>query len=108
MDLLEILKRQNKIGGQVKGPGNGVSDSIPTSINGEQPAALSEGEFVIRADVVSNLGGGATDPGAKILDDFMAIVLKMDRDTAAMFGQIITEVGETLLDREPKIEDNDD
>jgi hypothetical protein len=50
-----------------QGPGDGMSDSIPTSINGSQPAALSDGEFVIPADVVSHLGNGSTDAGAKQL-----------------------------------------
>jgi hypothetical protein len=37
---------------------------------GDQPAALSEGEYVIPADVVSMLGDGNSDAGAKILEQF--------------------------------------
>lgn len=51
----------------LKGPGDGVSDSIPASIAGKQPARLAEGEFVIPARIVSELGNGSTDAGAKRL-----------------------------------------
>jgi hypothetical protein len=55
----------------LKGPGDGVSDSIPASIAGKQPARLAEGEFVIPARIVSELGNGSTDAGAKRLYDMM-------------------------------------
>jgi hypothetical protein len=59
-------------GGQLlKGPGDGVSDSIPASINDRQPARLADGEFVIPARIVSELGNGSTDAGAKRLYDMM-------------------------------------
>ena len=51
----------------LKGPGDGVSDGIPASINGRQPARLADGEFVIPARIVSELGNGSTDAGAKRL-----------------------------------------
>jgi hypothetical protein len=51
----------------LKGPGDGVSDSIPASIGHRQPARLAEGEFVIPARIVSELGNGSTDAGAKRL-----------------------------------------
>jgi hypothetical protein len=51
------------------GPGDGMSDSIPAVIKGQQPqrAALADGEFVIPADVVSHLGNGSTKAGSKKL-----------------------------------------
>ena len=55
------------MGGLTEGPGDGMSDDIPTSIDGNQPAALSDGEFVIPADVVSHLGNGSTEAGSKQL-----------------------------------------
>jgi len=59
-------------GGQLlKGPGDGVSDDIPASIGGSQPARLAEGEFVVPARIVSELGNGSTDAGAKKLYDMM-------------------------------------
>ena len=54
-------------GGYLDGGGDGMSDSIPASIEGNQPAALADGEFVIPADVVSHLGNGSTKAGAKRL-----------------------------------------
>jgi hypothetical protein len=53
----------------LKGPGDGMSDSIPAVIRGKgvQRAALADGEFVIPADVVSHLGNGSTNAGAKKL-----------------------------------------
>ena len=51
----------------LKGPGDGVSDSIPAQIGAHQPARLADGEFVIPARIVSELGNGSTDAGAKRL-----------------------------------------
>lgn len=54
-------------GNLLRGPGDGVSDSIPATIGGKQPARLATGEFVIPARIVSELGNGSTDAGAKRL-----------------------------------------
>jgi hypothetical protein len=52
----------------LKGPGDGVSDSIPATIGRKrQPARLADGEFVIPARIVSELGNGSTEAGAKKL-----------------------------------------
>ena len=51
----------------LKGPGDGMSDNIPATIAHKQPARLADGEFVVPADVVSHLGNGSTDAGAKRL-----------------------------------------
>jgi hypothetical protein len=52
----------------LKGPGDGVSDSIPATIGQkQQPARLADGEFVVPARIVSELGNGSTDAGAKKL-----------------------------------------
>lgn len=58
----------------VKGPGDGMSDSIPARIDGTEEAAIATGEFVIPADVVSFLGNGDNDAGAKVLDQMIARV----------------------------------
>jgi hypothetical protein len=55
----------------LKGPGDGMSDNIPATIAGKQPARLADGEFVVPADVVSHLGNGSTEAGAKILHEMM-------------------------------------
>jgi hypothetical protein len=50
----------------LKGPGDGVSDSIPATIGRkQQPARLADGEFVVPARIVSELGNGSTDAGAR-------------------------------------------
>ena len=54
-------------GRMLKGPGDGMSDSIPAVIAGKQPARLANDEFVVPADVVSHLGNGSSDAGAKQL-----------------------------------------
>ena len=51
----------------LKGPGDGVSDSIPASIGDRQPARLADGEFVVPARIVSELGNGSTEAGARKL-----------------------------------------
>jgi hypothetical protein len=64
-------------GGQLlKGPGDGMSDNIPAKIGEAQPARLADGEFVIPADVVSHLGNGSTDAGAKQLYSMMDKIRK--------------------------------
>jgi len=53
------------------GTTDGMADQIPANINGQQEAALSDGEFVMPADVVSHLGNGNSDAGAKVLYSMM-------------------------------------
>lgn len=55
----------------LRGPGDGMSDDIPATIGNRQPARLADGEFVIPADVVSGLGNGSTEAGAKRLHKMM-------------------------------------
>lgn len=61
-------------GGEIAGPGDGMSDSISANIDGEQQAALSTGEHVVPADAVSHLGNGSTEAGHKALYDMIARV----------------------------------
>jgi hypothetical protein len=63
-------------GRMLKGPGDGMSDSIPAVIGSKQPARLADGEFVVPADVVSHLGNGSTDAGAKKLYGMMDKIRK--------------------------------
>jgi hypothetical protein len=55
----------------LKGPGTGISDDIPATIAGKQPARLANNEFVIPARIVSEIGQGSTDAGAKKLYEMM-------------------------------------
>jgi hypothetical protein len=68
-------------GRMLKGPGDGMSDSIPATIAGKQPARLANDEFVVPADVVSHLGNGSSDAGAKQL------YRMMDKVRAARTGK---------------------
>lgn len=65
----------------LQGPGDGVSDSIPAIIGHKQPARLANGEFVIPARIVSELGNGSTDAGAKRLYEMMDRVQRVRRKT---------------------------
>jgi len=65
----------------LRGPGDGVSDSIPATIGGKQPARLAEGEFVVPARIVSELGNGSTNAGAKKLYAMMDRVQKKRQKT---------------------------
>lgn len=58
-------------GDYLNGTTDGMADKIPTTIEGKQKAALSHGEFVIPADIVSALGSGNSNAGAKVLYDMM-------------------------------------
>ena len=60
----------------LKGPGDGVSDSIPATIGSKQPARLADGEFVIPARIVSELGNGSTEAGARQLYAMMERIQK--------------------------------
>ena len=51
----------------LRGPGDGVSDDIPAMIGEKQPARLADGEFVVPARIVSELGNGSTEAGARKL-----------------------------------------
>ena len=63
-------------GRMLRGPGDGMSDSIPGVIGNKQPARLADGEFVVPADVVSHLGNGSTDAGARKLYAMMDKIRK--------------------------------
>jgi hypothetical protein len=65
----------------LKGPGDGVSDSIPASIGDRQPARLADGEFVVPARIVSELGNGSTEAGARKLYQMMERVQHARRKT---------------------------
>lgn len=60
----------------LKGPGDGVSDSIPATIANKRPARLADGEFVVPARIVSELGNGSTEAGARKLYAMMDRIQK--------------------------------
>ena len=67
----DIPAKSQEGDGMVKGAGDGMADMIPASMEGDQDVLLSDGEFVVPADVVSGLGNGSSDAGANKLEDMM-------------------------------------
>jgi hypothetical protein len=75
-------------GHYLRGATDGMADKLPAQIDNNQPAALSHGEFVIPADVVSHLGNGNSDAGAKKLYQMMDRI-RMDRTGTKKQGRQI-------------------
>jgi hypothetical protein len=71
----------------LKGPGDGVSDSIPATIGDRQPARLADGEFVVPARIVSELGNGSTEAGARKLYQMMERI-QADRKKSIGKGKV--------------------
>jgi hypothetical protein len=65
----------------LRGPGDGISDSIPATIGAGQPARLADGEFVVPARIVSEIGNGSTEAGARKLYAMMDRVQNARRKT---------------------------
>ena len=82
--LTSIGPRGMYLGGST----DGMADNIPASINSNQPARLSDGEFVVPADVVSHLGNGNSDAGAHQLYGMMDRVRQARTGTAEQGRQI--------------------
>jgi hypothetical protein len=57
--------------GRLRGAGDGMDDLIPANVGGDQDVLLSDGEFIVPADVVSGLGNGSSDAGARELERMM-------------------------------------
>tara|TARA_A100000172_G_scaffold77754_2_gene62502 strand:- start:4413 stop:5441 length:1029 start_codon:yes stop_codon:yes gene_type:complete len=74
--------------GMVEGVGDGMDDMIPATLEGEQDVVLSDGEFIVPADVVSGLGNGSTDAGAESLYDMMDRVREMRTGMAEQPDQV--------------------
>jgi hypothetical protein len=75
----------------VVGNGDGMSDSVPADIEGVQEARLADGEFVIPADVVADIGNGSSDAGSKKLYDMMDRVRKARHGTTEQPPEIKAE-----------------
>lgn len=72
----------------LQGKTDGMADEIPAQIDGNQPAALAHGEFVVPADVVSHLGNGNSDAGADVLYKMMDKIRKARTGTTKQGKQI--------------------
>ena len=85
-DVYEFAK-----GNFLQGDGDGMSDSIPATINNKQPARLADGEFIVPADVVSDLGNGSSNAGAKKLYQMMNKIRKERHGTHKQPPQVKAE-----------------
>jgi len=69
--ILQSIQPGSQTQGMVQGPGGGMDDQVMGTIGGNQPVAVSPGEYIVPADVVSGLGDGSSDSGAQELDQMM-------------------------------------
>ena len=81
----------------LKGPGDGVSDSIPATIADKRPARLADGEFVVPARIVSELGNGSTEAGARKLYAMLDRVQKARGKTTGKDRVAVNSRAEKLL-----------
>lgn len=81
----------------LRGPGDGVSDDIPASIGDKRPARLADGEFVVPARIVSELGNGSTEAGARKLYAMMDRVQKARAKTTGKDRVAVNSRAEKLL-----------
>ena len=85
-------------GGQLlRGPGDGVSDSIPAQIGQHQPARLADGEFVVPARIVSEIGNGSTEAGSRELYKMMARIQKSRNKTVGKANVAVDSKAKNLL-----------
>ena len=69
--LASVSDGQPQTEGEIKGEGGGMDDRVNGTIAGQAPVALSPGEYVVPADVVSSIGDGSTDSGVEKLDGML-------------------------------------
>lgn len=79
-------------------PHTGMSDTVPAVIDGQAPATLSQGEFVIPADVVSMLGDGDTQAGSQVLDAMVAKIREMKQGHSKQ-GPVMQDALSKLLNK---------
>ena len=77
--------------GKVSGVGDGMDDMIPATLEGDQDVVLSDGEFIVPADVVSGLGNGSTDAGSKSLYEMMDRVRRLRTGKTSQPDQVPQE-----------------
>ena len=88
--ILESVVPNAQTEGMVRGNGSGMDDRVQGMIGKDQPVAVSPGEYIVAADVVSGLGEGSSDAGAKELDRMMDKV-RMERNGTTQQAPRINE-----------------
>ena len=79
-DLIERVTKgemDEREDNMIEGEGDGMDDKVPATLEGEQDVMLSDGEFVVPADVVSGIGNGSSDAGARELEEMMTRVRRL-------------------------------
>jgi hypothetical protein len=90
--IADLQQHEYAAGGRyLSGPGDGMSDNIRANIEGHQEARLADGEFVIPADVVSHIGNGSSNAGAKKLHAMMEQIRKARTGNPKQGKQIKSE-----------------
>lgn len=74
--------------GMIRGPGDGMDDMVPASVEGEQDVLLADNEYIVPADVVSGLGNGSSDAGARELDRMLERVRMARTGTTQQAPQV--------------------
>ena len=69
--VLQTIVPESQTEGMIEGSSGGMDDEVMGMIGEEQPVAVSPGEYIVAADVVSGLGDGNSDAGAEALDEMM-------------------------------------
>jgi hypothetical protein len=75
-------------GGRIRGAGGGLDDLVPGSIEGRQKVRLADGEFILPSDVVSAIGDGSTDAGARRLHEMMDGIRKQKTGSTKQPGRL--------------------
>jgi hypothetical protein len=75
-------------GGRIRGAGGGLDDLVPGSIEGRQKVRLADGEFILPSDVVSAIGDGSTDAGARRLHEMMDSIRKQKTGSTKQPGRL--------------------
>ena len=88
--ILESVVPNAQTEGMVRGNGSGMDDRVQGMIGKDQPVAVSPGEYIVAADVVSGLGEGSSDAGAEELDRMMDKV-RMERNGTTQQAPRINE-----------------
>ena len=94
--LAAVSKSDPQTEGEIVGEGGGMDDMIGGTIAGQQPVALSPGEYVVPADVVSSIGDGSTDAGVEQLDGMLDRVRMEKTGTTKQPDAISAKMGGML------------
>jgi len=86
-----IAQNAGKAGGMVRGAGDGMDDLVPAKLEGEQDVLLSDNEYVIPADVLSGIGNGSSEAGARKLDEMSDEVRMQRTGTKKQAPQVDTD-----------------